>query len=75
MTPDELKDGYLKIYKDFYSLKNIIKRKPDSKKLIAPFFIFNLGYRKYGKFISKVGSMGLMSKIGEFGSLLSYGLE
>jgi radical SAM superfamily enzyme YgiQ (UPF0313 family) len=75
MTPDELKDGYLKIYKDFYSLKNIIKRKPYSKKLIAPFFIFNLGYRKYGKFISKVGSMGLMSKIGEFGSLLSYGLE
>jgi radical SAM superfamily enzyme YgiQ (UPF0313 family) len=75
MTPVELKEGYLKIYKDFYSFRNIIKRKPDNKKLIAPFFIFNLGYRKFGKSISKVGKAGYMSKIGRLGSTLSYGLE
>jgi radical SAM superfamily enzyme YgiQ (UPF0313 family) len=75
MSPDELKEGYLKIYKDFYSIKNIIKRKPDNKKLVAPYFIFNLGYRKFGNFFSKPGKVGLMSKIGRLGSTLSYGLE
>lgn len=75
MTPDELRDGYLKIYEDFYSFKNIIKRKPDNKKLVGPYFIFNFGYRKFGKFISKIGKAGLMSRIGRLGSELSYGLE
>lgn len=75
MTSDELKTGYLKIYKDFYSIKNIINRKPDNKQLVAPYFIFNLGYRKFGKYISKTGKNGLMSKIGRLGSTLSYGLE
>jgi radical SAM superfamily enzyme YgiQ (UPF0313 family) len=75
MTANELKHGYLKIYKDFYSVKNIIKRRPDTKQLIAPYLIFNLGYRKFGKFISKIGKTGLMSKIGRLGSTLSYGLE
>lgn len=75
MTSNELKTGYLKIYQDFYSIKNIINRKPDNKQLVAPYFIFNLGYRKYGKFISKIGKTGLMSKIGRLGSTLSYGLE
>jgi radical SAM superfamily enzyme YgiQ (UPF0313 family) len=75
MTPNELKEGYLKIYKDFYSIKNIIKRKPDNKKMVPPYFIFNLGYRKFGKAISRMGRVGLMSKIGRLGSTLSYGLE
>jgi radical SAM superfamily enzyme YgiQ (UPF0313 family) len=75
MTTDELKAGYLKIYRDFYSIKNIIKRKPDNKQLVAPYFIFNLGYRKFGKFISRIGKTGLMSKIGRLGSTLSYGIE
>ncbi len=75
MTADELKDGYMKIYQDFYSFKNIIKRKPENKKLIAPYFIFNFGYRKFGKFFSKIAKAGLMNKIGRFGSKLSYGLE
>jgi radical SAM superfamily enzyme YgiQ (UPF0313 family) len=75
MTPDELKAGYLKIYKDFYSFKNIIVRKPDNKKLVSPYFIFNLGYRKFGKITSKIGKFGLMNKLGKIGSKLSYGLE
>jgi radical SAM superfamily enzyme YgiQ (UPF0313 family) len=75
MTPDELKSGYLKIYEDFYSFRNIIKRKPDNKQLVAPYFIFNLGYRKFGKFVSKLGKRGLMSRIGRLGSTLSYGIE
>jgi radical SAM superfamily enzyme YgiQ (UPF0313 family) len=75
MTINELKEGYLKIYKDFYSFKNIIRRKPENKKIVAPYFIFNFGYRKFGKSISKIGKAGLMSKIGRLGSTLSYGLE
>lgn len=75
MAPEELSKGYLKIYEDFYSFKNIIKRKPDNKTLTAPYFIFNLGYRKFGRLTSGIGKLGLMSKIGRWGSTLSYGLE
>jgi radical SAM superfamily enzyme YgiQ (UPF0313 family) len=75
MTPEELKQGYLKIYSDFYSFNNIIRRKPDNKALVAPYFIFNLGYRKFGKLTSGLGKIGLMRQLGAWGSTLSYGLE
>ncbi len=75
MSADDLQKGYLKIYKDFYSFKNIVKRKPDNKRLRAPYFIFNLGYRKFGKLTSLAGKSGLMSRIGKYGSRLSYGIE
>lgn len=75
MTPEELAKGYLKIYNDFYSFNNIFKRKPDNKELVAPYFIFNLGYRKFGRLTSSIGRLGLMRKIGGWGSTLSYGLE
>lgn len=75
MTVEELKNGYLKMYVDFYRLKNIIRRRPDNKKLVAPFFMFNMGYRKFGKFTSLVGKMGLMNQIGNLGRRLSYGID
>jgi len=75
MSPDELKQGYLKMYDDFYSLKNIYKRRPDNRNLLMPYFLFNLGYRKYGKVTSLLGQMGLMGRIGQLGRRLAYGIE
>lgn len=75
MTAEELKNGYLWIYKEFYSLKNIIKRKPDNKSLRKPYFLFNFGYRKYGNVTSLLGKLGLMSKIGQVARKISYGIE
>lgn len=49
MTAEELYEGYLWIYKEIYSFKNIIKRLPKAKKQWLPFLAFNLFYRKFGK--------------------------
>jgi radical SAM superfamily enzyme YgiQ (UPF0313 family) len=75
MTPAELRDGYLKMYNRFYSIRNIIKRKPDHSKLLAPYFMFNFGYRKFGNITSFLGKLGLMNKIGQLGRKLSYGID
>jgi len=75
MSPAELRDGYLKMYNQFYSIRNIIKRKTEHQKLLAPYFMFNLGYRKFGKITSFIGKLGLMNQIGQLGRKLSYGLD
>ena len=75
MSVEELKNGYLWIYREFYSLKNIIKRKPDNKTLRKPYFLFNLAYRKYGRITSLLGKFGFMSKIGQIARKISYGIE
>ena len=52
MTPQELKEGYLKLYKDIYSWKNIFRRMPEHQK--AGSLLFNIFYRKYGKLTEKI---------------------
>jgi radical SAM superfamily enzyme YgiQ (UPF0313 family) len=74
MTAIELRSGYLRIYDDFYSYRNILKRRPGNKNLLAPYFMFNLGYRKYGRLLSRLGKMGLMNQIGKLGGKLAYGI-
>ena len=49
MTAEELYNGYLWIYKELYTFKNIMKRLPKSKKQWIPFLTFNFFYRKFGK--------------------------
>lgn len=75
MTPEELRHGYLGIYEKFYSLKSIIQRRPLNYQLIAPYLMFNFGYRKFGKLTAALGKMGLMSKIGNLARKLSYGID
>ncbi len=75
MTVDELNNGYLWIYKEFYSMKNIIKRAPQNKSIRRPYFLFNLGYRKYGVVTSFIGKLGLMSTIGRIARKISYGIN
>lgn len=57
MSEKELYKGYLKIYRQVYSWKNILKRIPKAKEQILPYLTFNIFYRKLGKltdFICKI---------------------
>jgi len=74
MSAEELKQGYLQIYREFYSYKNIFARMPIGKKRQIPYILFNLGYRKFGKVTSKLGRLGLMNTIGRLARRLSYGI-
>lgn len=68
MTAEELYNGYIKIYRDIYSLKNIIKRIPKAKHQIVPYLLFNIFYRKYGRFtqwLCDVISYGRLGKLAE----------
>ena len=49
MSQQQLYSGYLDVYRQVYSLKNIIRRRPKSRRQIIPFLLFNLFYRKFGK--------------------------
>lgn len=75
MSKEELRNGYLKIYNDFYSIKNIIRRLPKQKKIRVSYLLFNLAYRKFGKFVSSIGKLGFMRKIGKIARKLSYGID
>jgi len=75
MTAEQLREGYLWIYDQFYSFKNIIKRLPEKRKQRIPYLLFNFGYRKFGKIISILGKLGLMNFLGKIGRKLSYDIE
>jgi radical SAM superfamily enzyme YgiQ (UPF0313 family) len=74
MTPAELYSGYLWLYREFYTLPNIMRRMPEVRSRRVPFLLFNLGYRKFGKLISRVGQGGLMGSLGRAGRHLAYGI-
>ncbi len=75
MTRQQLYQGYLKIYEDFYSIKNIIKRLPDDRNQRVPYLLFNFVYRKFGKIASKIAGFGLMNYLGKLARRLSYGID
>lgn len=72
MTPEELYEGYLWSYEEFYSWKRIYQRIPVNHSQKVAFFAFNILYRKYGKYVSLLGKMGLMQMIGKLGKMVSY---
>ena len=75
ISPHELRSGYLWMYEQFYSMKNIIKRKPEHMRLIIPYFLFNLGYRKFGRFTSFIANkLGMMNQVSMIARKLSYGI-
>lgn len=75
MTQQQLYEGYLKIYEDFYSIKNIIKRLPNDRNQRVPYLLFNFVYRKFGKIASKIAGFGLMNYLGKLARRLSYGID
>jgi radical SAM superfamily enzyme YgiQ (UPF0313 family) len=74
LTPEELYKGYLWMYKEFYSLKNIIRRIPENREQWISYFLFSFVYRKFGKATSKIAKLGLLSKLGKLARRLSYGI-
>ncbi len=72
MTEQELYDGYLRVYKEIYSLKNILKRIPKKKDQRAAYLMFNLLYRKYGKFTDWLCKWITYKRIGILAEKLSH---
>lgn len=72
MTPEELYEGYLWIYKEFYSFKNILRRLPETKEQIKPYLLFNFVYRKFGPLTSALTKVIPMGLVGRLAAWLSY---
>lgn len=72
MTADELYRGYRRMYKQFYSLRNIIRRIPKSKAQSKPYLLFNLCYRKFGRFTSVIARFVPMGILGKLAAKISY---
>ncbi|MHC4642791.1 MAG: B12-binding domain-containing radical SAM protein [Planctomycetota bacterium] len=75
MTVKELYDGYLWLYKKFYSFGNILRRIPSHSKQKLPYLLFNIAYRKFGKITSTVAQLGFMNSVGKLARRLSYGID
>ena len=71
MTPEQLYEGYLWIYKELYSFKNIFKRLPRAKKQWPAYLMFNLVYRKFGKFTDRLCHLFGYERIGWMAEKLS----
>lgn len=72
MTAEQLYNGYLWIYRHFYSFRNIWRRMPVCKKQRVPYLLFNLLYRKFGRFTSAVARLIPMRVLGRLSAFLSY---
>jgi radical SAM superfamily enzyme YgiQ (UPF0313 family) len=72
MTAEELYNGYLWIYKEVYTFKNIMKRLPKSKNQWIPFLAFNFFYRKFGKLTELLCSVVSFENVGRFFRWLAY---
>ena len=72
MTAQELYDGYLWIYREVYSWKNILRRTPKSLSQFVPYYLFNLFYRKYGRFTERLGDRIGFDRVGAWARRLSY---
>lgn len=72
MTEKELYEGYLWMYREFYSFKNIIRRYPKSKKQKRPYLLFNLMYRKFGRVTSFFARLIPMRLLGKIAARISY---
>jgi len=75
MTTKELYEGYRWMYRQFYSFKNIVKRFPKNKSQRAPYLLFNLFYRKFGRLSSIVALFVPMGTLGKIAAKISYKLE
>ncbi len=66
LTPDELYQGYLWIYDQIYSWKNIWRRRPKSYRQMPSYFLFNIFYRKYGRFTDFLCRLLSYERIGKW---------
>lgn len=71
MTADELYEGYLWIYQEVYSFRNILRRMPRHPAQRPAFLMFNLFYRKFGRFSDWLCRRITYRRIGLLGEWLS----
>lgn len=72
MTKEELYQGYLDVYRQVYSLRNILRRCPKARKQRIPYFLFNFVYRKYGWLTEKLCELVTYERIGRIAEKWSY---
>jgi len=72
MTEQELYDGYLWMYRQIYSWKNILRRVPENPEQRAAYFLFNLVYRKYGAVTDALCRRITYKRIGYLAEKLSH---
>ena len=72
MTAQELNSGYLWMYKNFYSFRNIIRRYPEHKAQRKSYILFNLLYRKFGKVTSAIARLIPLGILGKLAAWISY---
>lgn len=72
MTAQELYKGYLWMYRQFYSFRSIISRLPENKTQRKSYLLFNLFYRKFGKFTSAMSRVIPMRVLGRLAAWISY---
>ncbi|MDR1795852.1 MAG: B12-binding domain-containing radical SAM protein [Clostridiales Family XIII bacterium] len=72
MTAAELYAGYIWMYRQFYSLRNILRRYPAEKAQRRSYLLFNLLYRKFGRATAALAHLIPMQMIGRWAARLSY---
>lgn len=72
MTVEELYKGYLWMYRKFYSLRSILRRMPTCKAQWKPYILFNLLYRKFGRFTSALSRVIPLRVLGRLAAWISY---
>ena len=75
MTAEELSDGYIWMYRKFYSLNNILRRFPEHRAQRKSFLLFNLFYRKFGRFTSSAARLIPMRVLGALAARISYQIK
>ncbi len=72
MSPADLEAGYLRAYRRFYSFASIWRRRPLNAAQRTAHFEFNLLYRKFGSFTSRLGPIFGMRHLARLARRLAY---
>lgn len=69
LSPGQLYDGYLQVYDEVYSLRNIWRRFPRFNR--SAYLMFNLFYRKYGRFTERICRLIGYNRLGRYVELIT----
>ena len=71
MTAEQLIEGYLWIYSELYSWKNILRRMPRNQRQRLAYLNFNIFYRKWGRWTDRLCRLVTYRRIGLLAERLS----
>ncbi len=75
MTAKELYEGYLWMYRKFYSFHSIFRRMPKHKAQQKSYILFNIFYRKFRRLISALARVIPMRAVGRLAARISYRIK